>query len=435
VIPSSGKTHPAQQAKGTTPSGAVPDRPSVFDIFLDPKIMADPYPLYERVLAEYPVQGEGGLPLVLTRYADVSAALANPLLSTDDRHDVVQKSMAASGEMPPHLVAMMDRRSFLHRDPPQHTRLRALAGRALTAPRLARAIEAGQQACDRLLDDAAGRGSMDLIADLAYPLPAAVLGPLLGIPVDTGREVPWWRSQMSADFEAPAVAGVDCATYSNTVQDQMVARFDDLIAAKREHPGDDVVSDLLAAAGAGELSAADVNDTCRLLVVAAHETMTGLIGNGMLALLRNPAQLALLRDAPALAGGAVEEVLRYDAPIQFVRRVAVADLTVNGIPVNGERMVFGWIGSANRDPARFAEPGTFDITRDDHGHLGFGGGAHACLGAALARPLAGLVLATLCRRLIEPELAADPPPYLPNAVRAIESLPVSFRAIGSRRAI
>lgn len=435
MIPASGKSHPARQAKGTTPSGAVVDRPSVFDIFLDPKIMADPYPLYERVLAEYPVQGEGGFPLVLTRYADVSAALASPLLSTDDRHDVMQKSMAASGEIPPHLVAMMDRRSFLHRDPPEHTRLRELASRVLTPRRLARALEAGQQACDQLLDDAAGQGSMDLIADFAYPLPAAVLGPLLGIPVQTGREVPWWRSQMSADFEAPAVAGVDCASYSNTVQEQMIAHFDDLIAAKRAHLADDVASDLLAAADAGQCSGADVNDTCRLLVVAAHETMTGLIGNGMLALLRNPSQLSLLRADPARAGGAVGEVLRYDAPIQFVRRVAVQDVEVNGIPVNGERMVFGWIGAANRDPARFAESGRFDISRDDHGHLGFGGGAHACLGTALARPLAGLALATLCGRLTEPELAADPPPYLPNAVRAIESLPVSFRATRRRRAI
>ena len=435
MIPASGKTHPAQQAKATTPSGAVGERPSVFDIFLDPKIMADPYPLYERVLAEYPVQGEGGLPLVLTRYADVSAALAHPLLSTDDRHDVVQKSMAASGEMAPHLVAMMDRRSFLHRDPPEHTRLRGLAGRVLTPGRLARATEAGRRACDQLLDDAAGQDSMELIADFAYPLPAAVLGPLLGIPVDTGREVPWWRSQMSADFEAPAVAGVDCASYASTVQDQMIARFDELIAAKRDHPGDDVVTDLLAAADTGKLSAADVNDTCRLLVVAAHETMTGLIANGMLALLRNPGQLALVREDRARAAGAVEEVLRYDAPIQFVRRVAVRDVEVNGIPVNGERMVFGWIGAANRDPARFTEPGRFDISRDDHGHLGFGGGAHACLGASLARPLAGMALAALCGRLIEPELTADPPPYLPNAVRAIESLPVSFRAIGSRRPI
>jgi cytochrome P450 len=433
VIPASGKTHPAQQAKPSTSSGAVVDRPSVFDIFLDPKIMADPYPLYERVLTEYPVQCEGGLPLVLTRYADVSAALADPLLSTDDRHEGVQKSMAASGAMPPHLVAMMDRRSFLHRDPPDHTRLRALAGQVLTPRRLARALEAGQQACDQLLDDAAGQGSMDLIADLAYPLPAAVLSRLLGIPVDTGREVPWWRSQMCADFEGPAVAGEDCASYGNTVQDQMIARFDELIAAKRGHPEDDVVSDLLAAADAGKLSAAEVNDTGRLLVVAAHETTTGLIANAMLALLRHPGQLALVRDDPARAAGAVEEALRYDAPIQFVRRVAVQDMEVNGIPIDREGMVFGWIGAANRDPARFAEPGRFDIGRDDHGHLGFGGGAHACLGARLARPLAGLALATLCGRLIEPELTADPPPYLPNAVRAIESLPVSFRGLARRR--
>lgn len=422
--------HPARRAKDIADEAGA-DHPSLFDIFLDAKTMADPYPLYRRVLAQCPVQAGEGLPVVLARYADVAAALANPRLSTDDRHDAMQQAMAAT--MSPALVAMLERRSFLHHDPPVHDRLRTITSRTLGRARVARAVGAARRECGKLIEAAAGRGGMDLIAGLAYPLPVVAISDLLGLPLDSGPDVLWWRSQMSADFEAPAVAGEDCAGYSNSVQEQMIARFDELIRARRGSPGDDVVSDLLAAQDRGELSGAEVNDTCRLLTVAAHETMTCLIANGMLAFLRNTDQLALLRDHPDLAGEAVDEVLRYDAPIQFVRRVAIADTTVNDIPVSGGRMVLAWIGAANRDPARFADPDRFDIRRADSGHLGFGGGMHACLGTALARPLAQVVLAMLCARLAGPELTTDPPPYLPSAVHAIELLPVSFTGLRPAR--
>ena len=425
----SGKLHPAQRARDRADANGTAGRPSVFEIFLDPRLMADPYPLYQRVLAECPVQAEDGVPVVFTRYADVTAALANRQLSTDDRHDGLQQAMAASKTMPMALVSMLNRRSFLHRDPPDHDRIRTIASHALNPDRIGRAIDVSRRACDDLIAAAASAGSMDLIADLAYPLPLTVISDLLGLPLDGSPEVPWWRSQMSADFEAPAVTGEDCAGYSNGVQQQMITCFEDLISARRDHPGDDVVSDLTAAQARGALSAEEVNDTCRLLVVAAHETMTCLIANGMLAFLRNPEQLGLLRDDPALAAAAVEEVLRYDAPIQFVRRVPTADTEVNGIPVSGGGMVLVWIGAANRDPLRFPDPDRFEIRRRDSGHLGFGGGMHACLGTLLARPLAQVVLAALCTRLVDPDLIADPPAYLPNAVHAIESLPISFHGL------
>jgi cytochrome P450 len=425
----SGESHPAQRAKDMAGASAgSTDRPSAFDIFLDPKIMADPYPLYRRVLGRCPVQADEGLPVVLTRYSDVAAALENSRLSTDDRHDAMQKAMAASGTMPQALVSMLDRRSFLHRDPPAHERLRTITGRALTKARIARAVGAGRRACDSLIE-AADQGVLDVVAGFGYPLPVVVISNLLGLPLDSGADVPWWRSQMSADFEAPAVAGEDCAGYSNRVQEQMIACFEDLIQERRGRPGDDVISDLLLAQERGELSGEEVNDTCRLLAVAAHETTTCLIANGMLAFLRNGDQLSQLRDDPGLAAPAVEEVLRYDAPIQFTRRVAIEDTTVNDTPVVGGRMVLAWIGAANRDPARFKEPDRFDIRRADTGHLGFGAGIHACLGAALARPLTRVALGTLCARLVDPELTADPPSYLPSAVHAIESLPVRFRSL------
>ncbi len=428
TVQGAGKPHPAQQAKDIgAPDGQA--RPSVFDIFLDPATMADPYPLYRRLLAERPVQADEGLPVVLTRYNDVRAALTDPQLSTDDRHDTMLAAMKGSGGLPPALVSMLDRRSFLHRDPPEHSRLRRQARDALTPRRIGAARQAAQVAADELLDAAARGGSLELIADYAYPLPLTIISGLLGLPLDSDRELPWWRSQMCADFEAPAVAGEDCAGYSYQAQVQMIARFDELIAAKRQAPADDVATDLIAAEGRGELSAAEVNDICRLLLVAAHETTTTLIANGVLALLRNEAQLRLLRTRPLLTASAVDEAARYDPPIQFTRRIAVADADVNGVPVSAGRMVLAWIGAANRDPDRFVSPDEFNIRRLPKEHLAFGAGFHACLGGSLACALSEAAYAAFSSRLVGAELAAGQPVYLPNAVHAVEALQVTFQDI------
>ena len=431
TMPASEKSHPAQKARDLGRVAGAQDRPSVFDIFLDPKLIADPYPLYRRLLADWPVQADEGLPVVLTRYADVAAALKHPGLSSDDRHDTMQQMMAASGALNAELVSMLDRRSFLHRDAPDHTRLRQLVSKSLSQRRIERVRPAIQRMTDSLIDAAAENGTIEVIGDLAYPLPIVIISSVLGIPLEDRRDLPWWRSQMGADFEAPAVAGEACAGYSQGVQEMMIAYFDRIIAGKRGNPGDDILSDLIATEDSGGLSSDEINDTCRLLVVAAHETTTSLIANGMLALLRNPVQLRLLGKDPALAVGAVEEILRYDAPIQFTRRVAVDDIEVNGIPVNRGLMVLAWIGAANRDPDHFIDPDRFDMRREGNDHLGFGVGAHACLGARLARVEAQIALGTLCRRLVDPALAADPPSYLPNAVHAIEALPITFRGMRS----
>lgn len=407
-------------------AGGVSGLPSVLDIFLDPATMANPYPLYAELLARRPVQADDGLPVILTRYADVEAALAHPGLSTNDGHDAMMAAMASTDSLPPGLLDMLGRRSFYHQDPPAHTRLRRVARATLTPARTCRLRTAAARVARNLIGAARDRGGLDLIADFAYPLPLAVLSELLGIPLTDGPVFPWWRSQMAADFEAPPVAGEDGAGYRADPQEQMIAHFDELIARKRPALTDDVVSDLLAAQEQGDLSAAEVNDTCRLLAVAAHETATSLIANGMLALLRHPGQLRLLRAHPVLAGPAVDEAARYDAPIQFTRRVAATDVTVNGIPVERGRMVLAWIGAANRDPARFPEPGEFRLDRTDREHLGFGTGMHACLGAGLAHCLGEAAFAELSQGLPDAELVADPPAYLPGAIHAIAALPVTF---------
>ena len=412
----------------TTRAGAVqvrpePPEPSIYSLG-DPAVNANPYTLYRHLLDHQPVT-ESSYGTVLVKYEDCAAVLRDSRFSSDDRNAIQQRELASSPPPEPGQRAVLDQRSFLRLDPPDHTRLRRLATKAFT-PSAVEALRAVvQQMVDEAIDGAAPEQRTELIADLAYPLPITVISRLLGIPPEDHLAMQSWsRATLCCSFETST-------DHSNQIQCDLAAYFDRLIAERRRRPGDDLLSALIAAEERGDqLTTEEINATCRLLLVAGHETTVSLIGNGMLALLRNPDQLRLLRENPPLAPGAVEEVLRYDAPFQFTQRVALEDVEVRGVPIRRGQPVFVFLAAANRDPDRFEDPDRFDITRPDNRHLGLGTGIHACLGGPLARLQGQIALYTLAARLVDPVLEIDPPPYRRTGdFHALEALPVAFRGV------
>jgi cytochrome P450 len=387
----------------TDQAGAVTYNP------FEPGFTDDPYPAYRALREQDPVHHTPFGFWLLFAYDDVMRMLRDPKLSVDDRNATPGPLQAAMREAVGELDEERGSHAMLNLDPPDHTRLRRLVSKAFT-PRAIEALRPRiQELVDAALDRAADTGSMDLIADLAFPLPFQVITDMLGMPDTDQEQLREWSGTIVRSLEPindpEVVRAIDAAGQS------MRALVTDAIEHKRAHPADDLLTALIEAEEHGDvLSDAELLDQVVLLYIAGHETTVNLIGNGVLALLRNPDQLQVLRDDPGLDANAVEELLRYDPPVQMSRRITLADVEVGGRTIEAGSFVAVVLASANRDAARWGPTAEEVDLRREHAaqHLAFGGGVHYCLGAALARLEAQVAIGSLARRFPGLAMAGEP---------------------------
>jgi cytochrome P450 len=404
--------------------------PLVFNPF-DPAFRADPYAVYRRFRDEAPVHESPLGFLVLSRYADCVAMLRSPRAGNDSRRtEGFTERMREQGLDPDEQLARTP--PFLFTDPPDHTRLRGLVNTAFT-PRVIEGLRPRiQQIVDSCFDAVAERGSMDVIDDLAYPLPVLVICEMMGVPPEDNATFKEWSRELARGLDPDFALPPDALERRQRAIEEFTEYFRALIARRRASPRRDLVSALIAAEDQGQkLSEEELLATCILLLIAGHETTVNLIGNGALALLRHPGELARLRDDPSLIRTAVEECLRYDPPVQLTGRFALDDIELPGGTIRKGQNTLLLLASANRDPQQFADPERFDVAREDNHHIAFGMGIHFCLGAPLARIEGQVALDAFARRLAGARLAAEPEQKENITLRGLTSLSVSFDRIVS----
>ncbi|MFL6817114.1 MAG: cytochrome P450 [Bradyrhizobium sp.] len=394
---------------------------------LSPEFIRDPYPHYERLRTTDPMHLTAFGAFVASRHAEASLVLRDRRFGKD----FVERTKRRYG---PKIMEEPVFRNMSHwmlqQDPPDHTRLRGLVVKAFTARRVEDMRPRIQQIVDQTLDRIAGQGHMDLIEDFAFRLPVTIICDMLGIP-EEHREVFYTSSRDGGRLLDPVPLSPAEIAQGNAGNLMAQAYFQQLFELRRKNPGDDLTTQLVQAEEDGsKLSNEELTGNIILLFGAGHETTVNLIGNGLLALHRNPDQLALLKAKPELITNAVEEFLRYDSSVQLTGRVALEDIDdLGGKRIPKGESVLCLLGSANRDPAVYPDrPEKLDITRPKIRPLSFGGGIHLCLGAQLARIEAEVAIATLLRRL--PDLRLDNPEnpeWRPTFVlRGLKSLPASW---------
>ena len=397
---------------------------------LDPAVQANPYALYAMLrknnpVFRLPVPVETGAGVfALTRHADVEAVLRD----TEHRFSVQRRKgdlfRLYRDQLPAVLVdGPGGAQSMLMQDPPAHTRLRGLVSKAFTPRRVAELAPRVEALVAKLVDEALAKGETDWIHDLAEPLPAVVIAELLGVPPEDHRTFQAWSSQLIDSVPAFGFGGREQVESSvSTILDYLRKQ----IALRRAEPTDDLLSGLIEAQEEQDaLSDDELVSTAFLLLLAGHETTTNLIGNGLLALLRHPDAWDHLRGHPERVDHAVEELLRYDSPVQATVRIPVEDVAIGGHEIGKGAMVICGIGAANRDPDVHPEPDRLDLERDPIRHLSFGFGTHFCLGASLARLEGRAVFRALADRVKSIERVGDTLAYRANPIlRGLKSLPV-----------
>jgi cytochrome P450 len=400
---------------------------SLSNIF-HPEVRADPYPFYATLRSQDPVHWDEPMGFwVLTRYDDVASVFNDPRFS---RAQGLMGGFTRLPEAEQKIAEPVYRayaQSMPYTDPPYHTRLRGLVNKAFTPRVVERMRPYIQQVVDDLLDAVEAKGQMDVIRDLAYPLPLVVIAAMLGFPIEERQQLKKWSD------DSFAVLGI--VRHSPELMEgaaRSMAEMSNYIAAlskdRRLQPQEDLLTALVTVVDEGErLTQAELIANVSVLLAAGHETTSNLIGNGVLALLRHPDQLHKLRGDLALANNAVDEVMRYDNPVQIVYRSAAEDVEMSGKRIAKGQLVNMILGAANRDPEQFSDPDRFDLARDEGKHVGFGLGIHFCIGAPLARLEGQIVFTTLLRRFPNLQLATDALEWQEHPTfRGVKSLPVAF---------
>ncbi|MBO3462771.1 cytochrome P450 [Aetokthonos hydrillicola Thurmond2011] len=396
-----------------------------FNPFL-PEFLADPYPIYARLRTEDPVHISPLGIWIISRYTDVVQALHDPRLSSAQS----QISRYSRQQATPSPVVSLSSKCLFFRDPPDHTRLRRLVSKAFNARVIEEMRSHIVNFVNELLDRVEGAGTMDIIADFCRPLPVKTISELLGIPEVDRSQLKQWSHWLAHIFDPMKASNL------GEEIDQAVLAFRDylidLIAERRQHPQKDLISALIQARDEQDkLTEDELLVTCMLLFASGEETTVNLIGNSMLSLLRHPDQLENLKENPSLIQSAVEELLRYESPLQICGRTAVSNLEIGGKTIRKDVPVFLLLGSANRDPAQFPEPDRLDLARPNNRHLAFGDGIHYCLGSSLARIQGQIAINTLIQRLPTLQLQTDKLEWQGNIfLRGLQALPVTFTKRG-----
>jgi cytochrome P450 len=409
----------------------MPDQPPAHQIdFASPAFLANPYPYYDLMRAHAPIlyRADWGM-WFLSAYEDVNRLLRDRRLGRQITHLLTREQLGWPPIPEAHAPFYRMNDSFLmEKEPPDHTRLKALVLKVFT-PRRVEALRPRVQAiADSLLDRIIDGGQMNLLEDFAVPLSVTVIADLLGIPQADRHQMRPWSADIVAMYELGNKEVEAVAGRAVRAVEEFSAYLRQLARQRRQRPGDDLISALAAVEDGGDrLSEDELIANCILLLNAGHEATVNAVGNGMLALFQHPDQMARLKSDPALTATAIEEMLRYDTPLPLFRRWVLEDMDYKGVSLKQGMEVAFLLGAANRDPARFPDPNRFDITRQDNPHLSFGTGIHYCLGAPLARVELQAAINTLLSRLPALHLGTDAIAYHDTFVfRGLKSLPIAW---------
>jgi hypothetical protein len=396
-------------------------------MFNSAEFIASPYPTYQTLRSTASIHyfnaAEGAW--LLPRFDDVVDALYNPRLSARRSHIIVDRLPLAHRDKFTEFKRIMARwMAFL--DPPEHSALRKILNQAFKPQALQALRPRIQQLADSLLDKVQPLGRMEFMRDFAYPFPVLVIAEMLGVdPSDQPKFIAW--SDDIVRFMGPTPS-LEIAHRAQQSLLAITSYFDELLPKRRQKPGDDLISLLIQLQSQDKaLTTKKLLAQCSMLLVTGHEAPRSMLGNGLLTLLQHPAQLERLKKDPVLMPNAVREMVRYEGPVQFITRPVIEDFCLYGQQIKQDQFVYALVGAANRDDNKFTEADTFDITRQEGNHLGFGSGVHFCLGANLAYIEAEIAFKTILDRMPNIKLALDSPDWNGAvALRTLNSLPLVF---------